>query len=439
MPTVTHIIDQNLSGAKSFGNSLVLSDNLLYLSQASGQISGTGFTGFYDGGHFLGDTKITQNNMRLQNVGNTWAARDSNRDWRSVAMSSDGKYQTAVGFGLQIYVSNDYGTTWAARGSSTILGLSVAMSSDGKYQTAVSNPGQIYVSNNYGTTWVARDSTRGWLSVAMSSDGKYQTAVVNAGQIYVSVADEIINGSFTADNIYGNNLVYTTGNQTISGVKTFATHPTVNGTGVLLRGEASVNSTLPKDTGPYARMPFGIRGNNGFSQTDLTTGKASIVPFYTNNQITGYKAVSNRIGNLSDGPWTVRVALYDINNGISSPIFLESSNIQINAEAFPLQQRIANFTGNGKDLNIGWYANVSWLVSGNGAIFNGSNFTWPNRSVIGSRTGLNVELPANFSETYYFITGLSGNFYRTGAPPNIGTIMTTDIAGTNTPWFFPFY
>ena len=37
---------------------------------------------------------------------------------------------------------------------------------------------------------------------------------------------------------YARNLVYNTGNQTISGVKTFASRPTVNGTGVLLSGEA---------------------------------------------------------------------------------------------------------------------------------------------------------------------------------------------------------
>jgi hypothetical protein len=41
----------------------------------------------------------------------------------------------------------------------------------------------------------------------------------------------------------GTNVVYTTGNQTISGVKTFASRPTVNGTGVLLSGEAVSNST----------------------------------------------------------------------------------------------------------------------------------------------------------------------------------------------------
>lgn len=40
--------------------------------------------------------------------------------------------------------------------------------------------------------------------------------------------------------VIASNLVYNTGNQTISGIKTFASRPTVNGTGILLSGEATV-------------------------------------------------------------------------------------------------------------------------------------------------------------------------------------------------------
>jgi len=47
------------------------------------------------------------------------------------------------------------------------------------------------------------------------------------------------------------NLVYTTGNQTIAGVKAFASRPTVNGTGVLLSGEVvpMINTTYSALTG----------------------------------------------------------------------------------------------------------------------------------------------------------------------------------------------
>jgi len=56
------------------------------------------------------------------------------------------------------------------------------------------------------------------------------------------------------------NLVYNTGNQTISGIKTFVSRPTVNGTGVLLSGEAaSLPITIVYTTGNQT-----ISGNKSF-------------------------------------------------------------------------------------------------------------------------------------------------------------------------------
>ena len=117
--------------------------------------------------------------------GATWTAVESTRNWRSVSMSSDGRYQTAVVLSGQIYISDDYGATWTAVESNRSW-HSVSMSSDGKYQTAVVLSGQIYISDDYGATWTAVESNRSWYSVSMSSDGRYQTAVVVAGQIYIS-------------------------------------------------------------------------------------------------------------------------------------------------------------------------------------------------------------------------------------------------------------
>ena len=192
--------------------------------------------------------------------GKTWVAKESNRNWGKVSMSSDGKYQTAVHYGGKIYISSDYGNTWVAKESNTNWN-SISMSSDGKYQTAGVYVGKIYISSNYGNTWFAKESNRGWNSISMSSDGKYQTAVADGGYIYVSKTDELIDGNLYVDNFYAtsgffsgtlnaSNLVYNTGNQTISGVKNFASRPTVNGTGVLLSGEAaSLPITIVYTTG----------------------------------------------------------------------------------------------------------------------------------------------------------------------------------------------
>jgi hypothetical protein len=50
-----------------------------------------------------------------------------------------------------------------------------------------------------------------------------------------------ISGNFS-DKVLAPNLIYNTGNQLISGLKTFVSRPAVNGTGVLLSGEAYLNS-----------------------------------------------------------------------------------------------------------------------------------------------------------------------------------------------------
>jgi photosystem II stability/assembly factor-like uncharacterized protein len=70
-----------------------------------------------------------------------------------------------------IYRSTNYGVTWTQATSDTTRNWSsVAMSSDGKYQTAVEHDGYIYRSTNYGVTWNTSmsDTTRNWYSVAIN-------------------------------------------------------------------------------------------------------------------------------------------------------------------------------------------------------------------------------------------------------------------------------
>jgi photosystem II stability/assembly factor-like uncharacterized protein/archaellum component FlaC len=142
--------------------------------------------GQLEGGAYFGRVGVKEQQLALSNYGNTWVAKDSSRVWTFVAMSSDGKIQTATEQFGPIYVSTDYGNTWNGKASALNWYGGIAMSSDGKIQTAAAYAGQIYVSTDYGNTWVGKDSGRAWYDVAMSSDGKIQTAVANGGQIYVS-------------------------------------------------------------------------------------------------------------------------------------------------------------------------------------------------------------------------------------------------------------
>ena len=76
------------------------------------------------------------------------------------------------------------------------------------------------------------------------------------------------------------NLVYNTGNQTISGVKTFASRPTINGTGVLLSGEGGESTSLP-NTIVYTT------GNQTISDTKnfATTTESLLILSITNQTI----------------------------------------------------------------------------------------------------------------------------------------------------------
>jgi hypothetical protein len=61
---------------------------------------------------------------------------------------------------------------------------SVASSSDGTKLVAVVNGGQIYTSVDSGISWTARDVNRAWHGVTCSDDGMRIAAVVDEGQIY---------------------------------------------------------------------------------------------------------------------------------------------------------------------------------------------------------------------------------------------------------------
>ncbi|NTW33029.1 MAG: hypothetical protein HGB12_10445 [Bacteroidetes bacterium] len=141
-----------------------------------------------EGGAYFGKVGVKENQWGLANYASIWIPKDSPRDWQSIAMSSDGKIQTAGNYNGRIYVSNDYGATWT---QNTPYGQlrGIAMSSDGKIQTTVPTiGGYMYGSDDYGATWTQRaTSDLNWNDVAMSSDGKIQTAVVgNGGYIYGS-------------------------------------------------------------------------------------------------------------------------------------------------------------------------------------------------------------------------------------------------------------
>jgi hypothetical protein len=110
-----------------------------------------------------------------------------------------------------------------------ILGLSIN-SENGQREVKIYETGGYITSYKYGP--YLRMGRYGTL-ISEGSENK-----VGIGTLFPTEKVHIGGGNLRVDgNISANNLVYNTGNQTISGVKNFASRPTVNGTGVLLIGE----------------------------------------------------------------------------------------------------------------------------------------------------------------------------------------------------------
>jgi hypothetical protein len=131
--------------------------------------------------------------------GLTWAKSNSLQNyWISVSLSASGQYQTAVAVGIpnqgpppgdNIYISSDFGVTWTSISLQKIF-TSVSLSASGQYQTALAEDDDIYLSNDFGISWTSVSLKKQWKSVSLSASGQYQAAVANDYQgdyIYVSI------------------------------------------------------------------------------------------------------------------------------------------------------------------------------------------------------------------------------------------------------------
>ena len=117
--------------------------------------------------------------------GLNWTTNEADRNWTGAALSTDGRYQTAVVQNGAIYVSGDYGNSWSAKGGAAAW-QAVALSADGARQTACVCDGPLYCSTNYGSTWAIAAGARSWVGVAMNASGAWQTALDDQGFVYVS-------------------------------------------------------------------------------------------------------------------------------------------------------------------------------------------------------------------------------------------------------------
>ena len=121
--------------------------------------------------------------------------------WGAVSISDTGQYQTAAIFEQggslpgHVWCSADYGETWIDRSVTGIGNLpigysaAISISASGQYQaialvTGASSSG-IYVSSDYGYSWAnPLDPVGQWTGIAMSASGQYMIASVIQGGLF---------------------------------------------------------------------------------------------------------------------------------------------------------------------------------------------------------------------------------------------------------------
>ena len=137
---------------------------------------------------------IPPTNSGIHNGPYNWVNRGhlyGNKQWTSVALSSNGCYQLASEYSGSLYKSVNYGVDWVAIDISNALWSSVTISDSGQHQAACAYNSRIFESNDYGNTWIPTGSSSQWSAISMNSTGQYQTGLV-------------INGSVNTSSDYGN-------------------------------------------------------------------------------------------------------------------------------------------------------------------------------------------------------------------------------------------
>ena len=125
---------------------------------------------------------------------------DSNTNtWNSVAISSDGKTSVAIRATspTTVWKTENYGQTWTQIYSnpSSISFGTISCSDDIKYillSLAQSQSGNMYLSNNYGSSFAALASGTGlssstYFRTSISSSGMYMLAACNTGNVFSSI------------------------------------------------------------------------------------------------------------------------------------------------------------------------------------------------------------------------------------------------------------
>jgi photosystem II stability/assembly factor-like uncharacterized protein len=102
-------------------------------------------------------------------------------NFNSVTMSSDGRYMYATAHAIGIFISTDYGKTWAPTPNFTSQDYwTISTSNSGQHVYAASHFGDVWYSSDYGINWtkrtVAPQTGYSWATLEVSGNG--QTVII---------------------------------------------------------------------------------------------------------------------------------------------------------------------------------------------------------------------------------------------------------------------
>lgn len=128
-------------------------------------------------------------NIRAYNW--THANHTISKKWTRLASDSTGQYLAVIDHVSDlshIYVSKDFGSSWAKSGAAQAHFSSLTSTPDGNLLTATISGGGIMFSKDHGTTWEkhAKSPSGYWTAIVADQSGKRQAAVIHKGGIFVS-------------------------------------------------------------------------------------------------------------------------------------------------------------------------------------------------------------------------------------------------------------
>ena len=182
----------------------------LYRSRAYGQ-AWMGVSSRITGTHYFEQLDISDDGRKViagdpggrlfvsNDFGDSWAeARpigDANGSWRAVAVSADGNtYLAAEGNNGGVFKSTDGGVTWTAAGPPHAAGAAdwrvAEVGTDGQVMVVAERGGRVWRTVNGGTNWTetqpSGDNSRSWAAGDMSKDGQKMIISYDSGRLYTT-------------------------------------------------------------------------------------------------------------------------------------------------------------------------------------------------------------------------------------------------------------